>query len=163
MGKKGEGKEKIKGMGYKRDSNLIDEESVNKCMKLIMGNGIINNKNNSTNNNDNNNNINNNNNCTTNNYDNNNKYTDYVPYLMLVAACSTRDRSIQGTRSRKRQQNDQRAFLRTSVYHPKQEPSQRTERNWKTACLAGLNVDVNVIGQLTDRSGKKERERENSD
>ena len=45
MGKK-EGKEKIKGMAYKRDSNLIDEESVNKCMMLIMGNRIINNKNN---------------------------------------------------------------------------------------------------------------------
>ena len=141
-----------------------------------MGKRIINNKNNSTNDNNNNNDSNNNNyyyynnddnnyynNSTNNNNDNNdnyNKYTDYIPYLMLVAACSTRDRSIQGTRSRKRQQNDQRAFLRTSVYHPKQGPSQRTERNWMRVCLAGLNIDVNVIKQLTDRSEKKERERE---
>ena len=34
MGKKGEGKEKIKCMGYRRDSNLIDEESVYKCINL---------------------------------------------------------------------------------------------------------------------------------
>ena len=54
-------------MGYKRDSNRIDEESINKCMKLIMGNRIINNKNNSTNNNNNNNDNNNNSNNSNNN------------------------------------------------------------------------------------------------
>ena len=52
-----------------------------------------------------------------------------ISYLMLAVACNTRDRSIQGTGSQKHRQNDQTAFLRTSVYHPAPGPGPRIERS----------------------------------